>query len=298
MKSIYFTFTFVLIAIFARPAGALAQGPPINTDTPILLGLEGKAAMVRVMVVRKSQLYQDGEKISDSLQREVNGIMFPIAVPYNITSDFLVGGMIPLINVQAKSLSGSSSSFGLGDLSLFAKYLVVQIDGLQETFRIIGKGSVKLPTGNKNLTPSLGTGTIDYSLGAVGAWIGKRFGVYGDVSYSLNGTSDGYKLGNSLNYNVSLGFRALPAVYETYPTEQWNLYLELNGKYTVKDEVNEQKLSNTGGNVLFISPGVQYIPSREYILEASVQIPIHQKPNGTQLGTNLIALLGVRVLFF
>ncbi|MBI4547014.1 MAG: hypothetical protein HY707_03480 [Ignavibacteriae bacterium] len=298
MKSIWFTFTFVLIALITRPVGVLAQGPPINTDTPILLGLEGKAAMVRVMVVKKSQLYQDGEKISDSLQREVDGMMFPIAIPYNITSDFLVGGMIPLMNVRAKSLSGSSSSFGLGDLSLFAKYLVVQIDGLQETFRIIGKGSIKLPTGNKNLTPPLGTGTVDYSLGAVSAWIGKRFGVYGDVSYSLNGTSGGYKFGNSLNYNVALGFRALPAVYETYPTEQWNLYLELNGKHTGKDEVNEQELSNTGGNIIFLSPGVQYIPSREFILEASVQIPISQKLNGTQLGTSVIGLIGVRALFF
>lgn len=297
MKQISLTVAIISIVFLALPVGSLAQGPPINTDTPILLGLEGKAAMVRTIVVKKSRLYQDGRSLDDSLQREVTALIFPIAVPYNVFTDFQVGILVPVMNVQTASIASSNTSFGIGDISVFSKYLVVQVDKLQETFRVIIKGGVKFPTGNKNLTPALGTGTVDYSMGTAAAWIGRRFGVYGDFLYGINGTLGGYKYGNGITYSIAFGFRAVPAIYETYPTDQWNLYLELNGKYTLEDEQNGP-VPNSGGNIIFLSPGVQYIPSREYLLEASVQIPVHQKLNGTQLGTNFTANLGIRLLFF
>lgn len=288
----------ILLVLLTFPGESFAQGPPIITDTPILLGLEGKAVAVRTVVVKKSRLYQDGNRISDPLQREVTATIFPISVPYNVTSDLLFGMTIPLTNIHITSLSGDNTSFGLSDISLFAKYLVVQVDELQETFRVIIKGSVKLPTGNKNRTPALGTGTFDYSFGTVGAWIGKRFGIYGDVSYILNGTSDGYKFGNSFSYNAAIAFRAIPAVYKAYPTDQWNLYLELNGKSFLMDDENGQALQNTGRNIVFLSPGIQYILSRIFLVEGSLQIPIIQSLNGTQLGTDFSANVGIRLLLF
>ncbi len=293
-----FALSTVIVGFFLLPLSSFAQGPPINTDTPILLGLEGKAVAFRSVVIRKSQLYQEGNKIADPLEREVTATILPVVLPYNLTTDLQLGALVPLMNVQANSSLGTNRSFGLSDISLFAKHLIIQVDRLQETFRVLLKASVKLPTGSKNAAPALGTGTVDYSFGTVGAWIGKHFGVYGDVSYALNGTSDGYKFGNGLTYNIAFAFRAIPTVYETYPTEQWNVYLELNGKYTSKDELNGPALQNTGGNVLFLSPGLQYIPSRYFLLEASMQIPISQSLNGTQLGNDIGGVVGARILFF
>ncbi len=298
MKSARIRILVLATCLISAPGQALSQGPPIHTDTPILLGLEGKAVTARAVWVRKSKLYRDATVIGDPLQREVTAWTFPVAVPYNITSDLLVGTMAPFVQVEARSIAGTNDSFGLSDISLFAKYLVVQIDALQETFRVTVKGNIKFPTGSKNRTPALGTGTVDYSLGTVGAWIGERFGIYGDASYTFKGTSEGYKFGNAIIYNLALGFRAFPAVYETYPTSQWNLYLELNGMHTAKDKVNSQTLLDTGGNILFLSPGIQYIPSRYFLLEASIQIPIYQHYNGIQPGTDAIGLIGGRALFF
>lgn len=209
---------FILPGVFLIfPAGLEAQGPPINSDTPILLGLEGKAVALRTVIVSKSQMYRDGNKISDPLDRSVVATVVPVVVPYNVTSDLLVGVMAPLLSVRSKSSGGSITSTGLSDVSIFAKHVLLQVDGLQETFRILGKASLKLPTGSKNAAPPLGTGSWDASIGSVAGWIGKRFGLYGDVSYTFNGSSDGYSYGNTISYNAAVGFRLSPAVYETYP---------------------------------------------------------------------------------
>lgn len=277
---------------------SIAQGPTINTDTPILLGLEGKAVMLRSVLVHQSQLYRDGSKISDSLQRQVTATHFILAVPYNLTADFLVGMVIPVASINTKNIIERRSSFGLGDISLFAKYVLIQVDALQETFRIIGKGSVKLPTGNKNLNPPLGIGAVGYSLGGVSGWIGKRFGIYGELTYTLYGTANGLKHGDHLNYNAAFAFRAVPSVYEAYPAEQINLYLEFIGMTNSKDKRNGNELSDTGGDVIFLSPGIQYIPSRIFLLEASFHFPIVQSLNGTQLAAGYKALLGIRVLLY
>ncbi|MFQ5798594.1 MAG: transporter, partial [Bacteroidota bacterium] len=163
---------------------------------------------------------------------------------------------------------------------------------------VAGKGSVKLATGSENITPPLGTGTVDYSLGTVAAWIGLKYGVYGDVSYVFNGSSEELSRGNSLTYNAAIGYRLIPAVYDTYPTQVVNLYLELNGKYASRDKLIGQEVANSGGNEVFVSPGIQYIPSRNFLVEGSVQIPVLNSLNGTQLGTDFMANLGVRLLLF
>ncbi len=288
----------VIAILILLSTEAFAQGPPINTDTPIFLGLEGRGAKIRTVIVRKTQLYQDGKKIDDPLEREVTATMFPIAIPYNVTTDLLVGVKIPTLNMNMKSGGSTKESFGLGDIAFFAKYLLLQVDRLGETFRVAGKGSVKLATGSKNIVPALGSGTVDYSLGAVAAWIELKYGVYGDVSYSFNGSSDGLSRGNNLTYNTAFGYRLIPAVYDTYPTQVVNLYLELNGKYALRDKLIGQEVANSGGNEVFVSPGIQYIPSRNFLVEGSVQIPIANSLNGTQLGTDFMVNLGMRVLLF
>jgi hypothetical protein len=291
-----------LLAVAAHalllPPFLSAQGPPIQTDTPILLGLEGKAVMLRTIVVSKSRLYQDGSRIPDPLNRKVNASLFPVTIPYNVTTDVLIGATLPLASVRVKSRGESTQSFGLSDISIFAKYLVVQVDRLQETFRIIGKGSVKLPTGSETRNPPLGTGTTDVSIGGVAAWIGNRFGAYGDVSYSFIGTSGGTRYGDVLGYNIAVGFRLSPAVYEAYPTAQWNLYLELNGRLSAKNDLNGTIDPNSGGHAIFLSPGVQLIPSRFFLLEASWGVPLIQSLNGTQLGTDFSLVMGARVLLY
>jgi len=272
----------------------LAQGPPINTDTPIMLGLEGGGIRTFAKFVRRTTLLQDGDEIPDDMDRQVTVRVTPIAIPYNLFSDrFQMGVIVPFVDVD--STVQDMSSFGIGDVRVFAKYLLYQRDRKKETFRIASKAGVKFPTGD---VPALGSGSTDYFFSTVAGWIKDRSGIYLEVIYNLNTSHNQVDFGNSFAYNLAFGYRLLPAVYETYPSPQLNGFLEINGTTTAKSEVNGVTNEDSGGTTIFLSPGLQFVGGRRWLVEASLQIPIVNEPNGTQLATDWTLSIGTRILLF
>jgi len=55
-------------------------------------------------------------------------------------------------------------------------------------------------------------------------------------------------------------------------------------------------LRESGGHVLFLSPGVQ-VAALRWIVEASVQIPVAQDLNGPQTEADFVGVLSVRIPF-
>ena len=137
------------ISVFSLQAEKVsAQGPPINTDSPILLGLSGGAVRSFAKVIRKSKLLENGEEIDDTINQKLTIIVLPVVLPYNLTTRLLIGGALPLFNKDLSTNSGSSSSTGIGDVKVFAKYVPLQIDRDVETIRLAVKGKVKYTTGD------------------------------------------------------------------------------------------------------------------------------------------------------
>ena len=97
---------------------------------------------------------------------------------------------------------------------------------------------------------------------------------------------------------AALGYRFYPSLYEIYPSPYATAYLELNGQFARKSQTAGQSVADSGGHTLFLSPGVQFIPLGNLILEASLQIPVRQELNGTQLGTDFAFKGGIRWLIF
>ncbi len=295
---IYFKILCVLF-IFTLMKTGYAQGPPINTDTPIMLGVQGRGIRTFGKIIRKATLLKDGSEIADPMQREVTVFVTPLAIPYNLFNDkFQLGIIVPFMNIDMNKNNGNISSSGIGDLRLFAKYLVYQYDRRNKTIRVASKVGVKLPTGDENKQPPLGTGSTDYFFTTVVGWIEGRVGAYLEGIYNLNTSNDALDFGNSVSYNFAFGYRLLPAVYETYPSSQLNGFLEINGTSANKNKVNGQKIRDTGGTTIFFSPGLQYVGGRRWLIEASVQIPIVNEPNGVQLATDWTISIGTRILMF
>lgn len=241
---------------------AKAQGPPIFTESPFLLGLEGKG-------IRTFGTYISKEN--------ANVYMHPIAIPYNITSKWQVGGIAPFIN---KAPDGMDSRFGLGDVKLFTKYQVHQKDGKGKTFRTLVKLTESFPTGNTTDAPPLGSDAYQTTIGLVSGYITLKYGIYGEVAYNI--ASNG--LPDNLIYNVAFGYPLLP---QKYPPRQLNLYLEFNGNL----------ITDNGNNSLFLSPGVQYLAGKKLLLETGIQLPlIEDVPDGQK--TNFMYTLGTRILIF
>jgi hypothetical protein len=48
--------------------------------------------------------------------------------------------------------------------------------------------------------------------------------------------------------------------------------------------LNDQDVANSGGTLIFLTPGFQIVLNPRFLVEATFQIPIVQELNGTQLG--------------
>ena len=300
IKPLKISFILSVILLLTAPwADSFAQGPPINTDTPIMLGLQGRGLRAFGKIIRKATLLKDGDEIADPLEQRVTVWITPVAVPYNLFKDkFQLGVIIPFMKVDLNTSGKDISSSGIGDLRLFAKYLVYQYDRKNKTIRVASKAGVKLPTGAEKDVPALGTGSTDFFFTTVAGWVEGRVGVYLEGIYNLNTSKGSVDFGNSFSYNLAFGYRLLPAVYEIYPSPQLNAYLEINGTTAAKSEVNGVTNENSGGTTIFLSPGIQYVGGRRWLIEASLQYPIVNEPNGTQLGTDWTVSFGARILIF
>lgn len=276
-----------LLAALASVVPVTAIGPPINTDTPITLGLEGKGVRSFVKVTRAS--------VGD---REITTTVWPVAIPFNVGRSGVVGIVVPTLFKEIDGGVGSVSSSGLGDVSLFAKYVVVQIDRPGETLRIAPKVVLKMPTGDEKASPALGSGSTDVTLGAVGAWLKGRLGIYAEGLFQRRGKSGRREFGEGALYNIAFAYRVLPAVYRTYPAKQVNAYLEFNGSWAGHDEIDGVQVAGSGGHVLFIAPGAQYIPLSRLLVEASLQVPVITALNGPQFEPAWTANFGIRLMLF
>lgn len=289
------TFLTVLVA-----GGTLrAQGPPINTDTAFVTGLQGAALRSFFFSVRRSGLLQHGRSVFDPLDRKVSVVGLPIVVPYEVLKNRLVViGGIPILHKElritpADGIRRELSDTGFGDLFIVGKYQLLQKDNPGKTTRITALGRVKFPTGDDNETDAegdllpaplqLGTGSVDYSAGVIFTHIVRRIGFNADVVYNFNTEANNFTFGDTLRYDVALGYRIIPKVYDVYPAKQLNAYLELNGQFAQRNVAGGITLRDSGGSVVLLSSGIQFIPLGTFLVEASLQIPVVQDLNGTQI---------------
>ena len=234
-----------------------AQGPPINTDTPIFLGLEGRG-------IRTFLKYSTGEK--------GNIYSMPVIIPYNAMTDMLIGVGIPYIS---KFPQTDNSLSGFGDASVFIKYLIIQVDGRGKTFRMALKVRETFPSGKSGISLD----AYQTYIGVVGANITTKVGLYTELAYILASN----QISDRFTYNFAIGYPLMP---QSYPPNQINLYLEFNGTVSV----------NENNHILFISPGIQYI-TPQWILEMGVQIPVYQDMKSPRLETNITAVGSLRFQF-
>lgn len=252
----------ILLAIISIRKNSQAQGPPIFTDSPVFLGAEGRG------------LRTFGKYISKKNTTEYTQ---PFGIPYNVTPTLLVGVIVPFVS---KSPQGTETQSGVGDVAAFAKYVIIQKDYLGKTFRTVLKVQEKFPTGNIKSNPALGAGAYQTAIGLVSAYITQKYGLYSEFGYNITSNN----LPDNVIYNFAFG---LPLIPPQYPPKQLNVYLEFNGNYIIGNRQNN----------LFISPGIQLIPHRRFILETGIQFALIEDVPDNQK-TNFMYLLGTRILIF
>ena len=91
--------------------------------------------------------------------------------------------------------------------------------------------------------------------------------------------------------NILLGFWIF---YNNNQENNTDLATEANGFLANKNSVNGSTVGNSGGNIIFLSPGLQYA-ARRYIIESSIQLPVIQDLNGNQIEADFVWTIGFRI---
>jgi P-type Cu+ transporter len=295
------------------PAAVTAQALPFHTETAITTGFQEAAARTFGSFLGRRGLLRDGEEIADPMQRDINVFVQPVAaLPFAITPMWTTRVIVPFVR---KSMSFTSpdgvrrdyTTSGVGDVVVDTKWVFLSKNRLGGTTRVGIAGGVKIPLGETSATLpdgtvaprplQVGSGSWDFPLKALITMTQGRRGLLANVGYRIKGTDDGVRAGNVFSYDVAAALRFAPWVYESFTDQTFVLYLELNGEVAARNSVDGVPDSNSGGHLLFLSPDLQWIPKPWLLFEGSVQFPIVQNLNGTQLSYGTRFQFGTRVRF-
>ena len=303
----------LLAALSLAPAGLGGQALPFHTETAITTGFEEAAARTFANFFGRSGLLRDGEDVADPLLRDVGVFVQPFVVlPYAITPMWVTRVIVPVVHKSMgfTTPDGARQSYGttgVGDVIVDTKWIFFSKNRLGGTTRIGIEGGVKIPLGSTgarlpdgSLAPrplQVGSGSWDFPLKALFTMTERHFGLLGNAGYRVNTADDGFKAGNVFSYDVAVGLRFVPWVYKSLTDKSLVAYLELNGEVGQRSKVGGAQDPDSGGHVLFLSPDVQWIPTPWLLFEGSVQFPIVQDLNGTQLKYDTRFQIGTRIRF-
>jgi hypothetical protein len=307
-------FTGALTAVvLIAPAGLRAQALPFHTETAITTGFEEAAARTFAAFFARKGLVRDGADIVDPMQRDIDIFIAPVAVlPYAVTPMWTTRVVVPIVRKSMDFITpggerGRYAASGIGDVLVDTKWIFLSRNRLGGTTRLgieggvkvpVGKTGARLPDGTAAPRPlQVGTGSWDFPFKALLTVTRRRLGFLANVGYRFNTTDDDFKAGNVFSYDIAAAFRFVPWVYRSLSDQSLVVYLELNGEVAAKDEVADRRNADSGGQLLFLSPDLQWIPTPWLLLEASVQFPIVQDLNGTQLEYGTRFQFGTRLRF-
>ena len=273
-----------LLLAFAAP-NAPAQGINTNVALPIA---EGEA-------IWRSQLrYLRASDDPSALDRDLRALAAPQTLAYGITPQLTAFATLATLPRRKLRAGGETlrRDEALGDLTLLGRYMLHVDDYAPlSTRRAALLGGVKFPTG----ADRFGTPSFDPIVGGVATWAANRHEWDVDVLVQLSTERHDIEAGDRLRYDLAYRYRLWPERFGRRAV-QLNGILELNGLWTGRTRIEGRTLRDTGGHLLFVSPGLQ-LAARRFVVEASAQLPIVQDLRGPQLETDFVGVVSVRIPF-
>ena len=189
----------------------------------------------------------------------------------------------------------TSRSSSIGDMSLIAHY-----QGFMPNHNFGVELGLKFPTGSftdtfrdgealdRGLEP--GTGTTDIIAGVYYFdSFSPTWSYFGEATVQTALDSrDQYKPGTA--ENVTLGVR-----YTGWG--RWIPQFQINGRYANRDTGLNSDNFDSGGTLLYLSPGITFQVTPKAAAYAFIQVPVYQNVNGYQLAPTWTLTAGIRVTF-
>jgi len=279
-----------------------ALGAPVTFNTALPVG--GDEFVARGLLVRS----QSGDD-PGTTDRDLSVTALISVLGYGLTPRLAVFGVLPYTDKDLDLTVGGSRlsrrASGIGDVSLFGRFTLLQRDQPGRTFRVAPFVGVKAPTGDDDQRDSLGrlpaavqsgTGAWDAFGGFVATYQILALQVDGQVSYRVNNEANGFDPGDEARVDGSLQYRLWPRTLGTGVPDFLYGVLEMNLVHRDKHEFGGAPDENSGGTTLYLAPGLQYVTKR-WIVEGVVQLPVIENLNGGALKTDFVVRAGVRFNF-
>jgi len=194
---------------------------------------------------------------------------------YGITQNLSLTLNVPYI---ADRFDEESAGAGIGDVMIRSKYQFYRKDTLGAQSKFSGIFGTKLPTGDEDADPPLGTGTYDFLFGGSYGYESRTWYGFATLRYLLRTRSEGFEPGDRFFYDVAFGYRPWRREYLEW---DYVFLLEMSGEFEFKSEFRDRKLPDSGGNTVWLGP-TALISYRNIMFKGGVQLPVYQDLNGDQ----------------
>jgi hypothetical protein len=289
-------------ASFGLQGFSVRTAGPITTIPAATLPQGSAAIEARAEYVR-SEEYTD-EDLQQLAEEEVDAhssdylYSGSIALGYGVTDALTVSLRLPYVNrddlregpeEEEPGVVEQGDSSGIGDLTALGKFRFLNIsDGEQQAALMAG---IKTPTGETEETTlegelfetehQPGSGSWDPLLGlALTQDLGS---VALDASLVYAFTTEGEQdseLGDRADYSLGVSHRLGGGAHEhehdagSHFHTAWDLILEVNGAWEDRHEVGGEEEENSGGNVVYVSPGARFILNNRWSAFFSGGVPV------------------------
>ena len=277
--------TLAALVVFAAGSRS-ADGAGISVDA-------GLTPAEDRWILRTQGMYTRRRSDSAAMDRKMSMYALRTVVAYGLRPDLTV--MVrQAAHYRKMSMGGSfARDSGLGDLFLMGKYELFRRNTRESTFGIASTLGLEFPSGADAFTSD----TWDLKPGLYTSWRKGSWATDFSASYKWNGFADrgrgGVNPGNELSLDWALARQfsiAGSADISVTPV------LELSYVKIRPDHVHGHDVPSTGESVLYLSPGIKYTKS-SFIVEALLQIPVHQRQRDAGLERGSRLLLGARWMF-
>ena len=295
----------LLAALILVSWSIAASAAPITFNTALPVARDSFVGRVQLVQARSGN-------DPGPARRDARGNALISVLGYGASPKLALFGVLPLVDkrldVDGTGSQGGGSrraASGIGDVRVFGRYTLLQRDGPGQTLRLAPFAGLELPTGANRRSDGQGTlppgvqpgsGALDLFGGLIATWQTLDYQLDGQLAYQVNRRADGFDAGDVLRADLSLQYRLWPPQLGSGVPGFLYAVIESNWIHAGKHRRDGKTDADSGGNTLFLSPGLQYV-TRGWIVEAAVQLPVLVRLNGDALEPGATVRAGFRVNF-
>ncbi len=255
-----------------------------------------------------------------SLPVHMDMIKYTVSAGYGISPRFKVFASLPYLRNTMDMTMSRGVGLGWmemtmapvsspGDATIMGLYRLFVDQPLQPAAALsVGLG-IKTPTGSSTVTTAggeylhahmqPGTGSWDPLLSLLFTRMLNTIDLQADVTRQFTTRNrQGYEFGDSTSMTVSARYTAWRLIDPTLGVTFLHAAgaSDREGRYSDPASLMDDP-ANTGGDSLWIAPGIELFPHRQMAVTAKIQVPVWEKVNGIQLVSSYRLVSGISYRF-